>query len=283
MGFHDGVNLPLIPNASAAWHSQIWKQCGELDVRLYYAAEFEYWMRVARFGFNIHVVDMEVGICRDRKNRKGLVDGFAGEVRMILLRNHSNVCSSFDEISPILKSSNSLAGSHKNNFERINGLEKIPAQSFDYCKPESVNTSNPKVGSDHTNNLKYLFIAGHARSGSTYFCSLMSNIFGLRVFKELFHFNLDVIKKHLEGLYPIVKHQMNLPDDDNLARAELVKRHREYLSVLQERNPNQTIVFKVFPDHLPLPKLSEVLEKRPVNTHYSAVICFIPTYLTRLQ
>lgn len=48
---------------------------------------------------------------------------------------------------------------------------------------------------------KHIFIAAHARSGSTYLCQILSLFDDLKVYYELFHYNLASIENYWADEY----------------------------------------------------------------------------------
>jgi len=96
-----------------------------------------------------------------------------------------------------------------------------------------------------------IFIAAHARSGSTFLCRLMEKIKEVRVYLEIFHYHYDIIDYHLQGDLSVISEKMSLPADKKKARSELVFRYLEFVGLLEQINPGKVIAFKVFPKHLP--------------------------------
>ena len=112
-----------------------------------------------------------------------------------------------------------------------------------------------------TEETNRIFIAAHPRSGSTFLCKLLERAREVRVYLEIFHFDYDIIDQHLQGDLPFISQSMNLPADEKKARDELVYRHHEFVSLLQNINPDKSIAFKVFPKHLPDKLLGEVINE----------------------
>ena len=108
---------------------------------------------------------------------------------------------------------------------------------------------------------KTIFIAAHPRSGSTYFCRLLGDVLGTQVYLEIFHQQHSVIVQHLRGRYPAIAEKLQLPSDEVQARHQLIRRNSEYLTALQQFNPNNVLAFKVFPGHLGPQLLEQVLDQ----------------------
>jgi LPS sulfotransferase NodH len=104
------------------------------------------------------------------------------------------------------------------------------------------------------------FIAAHPRSGSTYLCRLLAQFEQIYVLLEIFHTNPDVIKQHLKGTFPKVIQKLGLSENDEFIRKEIITRNVQYTKILSDLNPHKTIVYKVFPGHLPQKHLKEQIE-----------------------
>jgi len=105
----------------------------------------------------------------------------------------------------------------------------------------------------------YILIAAHARSGSTYLCRLLEQIRQIKVYFEIFHFQLDVIEQHLKGDYRRIAEILDLSEDPAVARPQIVDQAAKYIQTLAQLNPERTLAFKVFPGHLPANKLKPIL------------------------
>lgn len=66
MGKCDGITYPYITQEACVWRLNLWTKCGELDARLKFAGDFEYWQRAARAGFNLHSTGLSIGMHRKR-------------------------------------------------------------------------------------------------------------------------------------------------------------------------------------------------------------------------
>jgi len=106
-----------------------------------------------------------------------------------------------------------------------------------------------------------IFIAAHARSGSTFLCQLMQQISEIKVYYEIFHFHHSEIMQHLHGDYPDIARQLRLSDNEAQARRSLIQQNHEYLAALQKINKNRMLAFKVFPRHLPDESLRQVVSE----------------------
>jgi GT2 family glycosyltransferase len=84
-GKHDGVGLPYVTQEATAWRRRLWEICGKLDSRLQYAGDFEYWMRAADCGFELHSVNFEVGCHRKRTGQLSAVGCYADEIRLTVM------------------------------------------------------------------------------------------------------------------------------------------------------------------------------------------------------
>ncbi len=111
--------------------------------------------------------------------------------------------------------------------------------------------------------MSHIFIAAHARSGSTYLCQLLNCFSKLKVYYEIFHSDINIIKSHLHGDYPLVNQAMQ-PDGAETTRKEIVASSEQYLSLLSEKNQGENFVFKVFPGHLPLAALQNTVSSSEV-------------------
>jgi len=84
-GKHDGITLPYVTQEATAWRRKLWDKCGELNTRLLYAGDFEYWMRAASQGFKLHSVDMAVGNHRKHPGQLSAAGCYADEVRLSVM------------------------------------------------------------------------------------------------------------------------------------------------------------------------------------------------------
>lgn len=107
---------------------------------------------------------------------------------------------------------------------------------------------------------KHIFIGAHARSGSTLLCQLLSHFHDLKVFYELFHFELDSIKGCLEEDYDGVTNHIQGVIGRVPVRNDFVFKSQEYVDFLKRKYNSQVLTFKVFPEHLPSPQLEMMLE-----------------------
>lgn len=95
-----------------------------------------------------------------------------------------------------------------------------------------------------------IFIAGFPRSGSTFLCSLLRGFDGLRVYQEIFHFDIKVIEDHLFGDFPEIERRYAEAGAGDDIRSALVKNPSTYIAHLEAINPSKSLALKVFPDHL---------------------------------
>lgn len=114
-----------------------------------------------------------------------------------------------------------------------------------------------------SDRMKNIFVAAHPRSGSTFFCGLLHSIPELKVYFEIFHSNIDVIKSHLHGDYEAVNHFF-YPSGGELSKQTILSCSEEYLQFLGEHNRDKRLVYKVFPGHLPQKQLNGVVSSSEV-------------------
>ena len=105
-----------------------------------------------------------------------------------------------------------------------------------------------------------LLIAAHPRSGSTYLCRILGQFEQTEVFLEIFHTNPDVMKQHLKGAYPKVIQKLGLSGNDEFIRNEIISRNCQYTKILSSLYPYKTLVYKLFPGHLPPKHMQEQIK-----------------------
>jgi LPS sulfotransferase NodH len=103
-----------------------------------------------------------------------------------------------------------------------------------------------------SNMSNHLLIAAHPRSGSTYLCHLLGQFEQTEVLLEIFHTNPNVIKQHLKEAYPKVIKKLGLSGSDESIRNEIIAKNCQYTKILSSFYPCKTLVYKLFPGHLPL-------------------------------
>lgn len=106
---------------------------------------------------------------------------------------------------------------------------------------------------------KQIFIAAHARSGSTYLCQLLSCFKDIKVYLEIFHYSLDQIASYLGDDSRVLLNFSDGSLSKQDVRNNLVFNCKQYLDVLKNANHNKMFAFKVFPEQLPPLQLKEVL------------------------
>lgn len=104
---------------------------------------------------------------------------------------------------------------------------------------------------------KFIIIA-HARSGSTLLCQKLDAVTDARVYLEIFHQNMQVIEHHLGSSKHEVLHRYR-PLEGQELRQKLTEEPLSLLDYLAELNPDQDIFCKIFPDHLKVEKLRQVI------------------------
>ena len=105
---------------------------------------------------------------------------------------------------------------------------------------------------------RFFVVVAHARSGSTLVCKTISDQFDGRVFLEIFHQELDVILDHLFELAdPAVQHFEHIPRDQ--LREYLARNPTQLKNFLLEHAEGEDTFCKVFPGHLQLDALSDLL------------------------
>lgn len=65
----DGIQLPYITQEACVWRKKLWIDCGELDSRLKFAGDYEYWRRISRFGYCLVSSDISIGAHRKHNNQ----------------------------------------------------------------------------------------------------------------------------------------------------------------------------------------------------------------------
>jgi glycosyltransferase involved in cell wall biosynthesis len=82
-GKHDGINLPFVTQEATVWRAKLWNCCGELDSRLKFAGDYEYWRRAARMGFNLESVDIRIGYHRKRSGQLSSIGCYYDEINIL--------------------------------------------------------------------------------------------------------------------------------------------------------------------------------------------------------
>lgn len=108
---------------------------------------------------------------------------------------------------------------------------------------------------------KHIFIGAHARSGSTYLCNTLSLFDNLKVYLELFHYDLRSIESYLGAERKEVKALIESLAGHSPLRSDYIAWADEYISYLREKHHQFNVAFKVFPGHLPLDQLRILLDK----------------------
>jgi hypothetical protein len=108
---------------------------------------------------------------------------------------------------------------------------------------------------------KPILIAGHARSGTTYVCQLLGCCNGIKPYLEIFHYDVEQIKRYFGSDWLEIQRYMNLPENASESRNIITQRSSEYLHFLNEINPNSIVSFKVFPGHLSLQQIFDAMNE----------------------
>jgi LPS sulfotransferase NodH len=111
-----------------------------------------------------------------------------------------------------------------------------------------------------SNMSNHLLIAAHPRSGSTYLCHLLGQFEQTEVLLEIFHTNPNVIKQHLKEAYPKVIQKLGLSGSDESIRNEIISKNCQYTKILSSFYPSKTLVYKLFPGHLPPTYMQEQIK-----------------------
>ena len=82
----DGIAYSYITQEACVWTTRLWKKCGELDARLKFAGDFEYWQRAAMLGFINEQIDASIGLHRKHSNQLSSLGGYREEVSLKTLR-----------------------------------------------------------------------------------------------------------------------------------------------------------------------------------------------------
>lgn len=82
----DGTIYPYITQEACVWTPSLWRKCGELDARLMFAGDFEYWQRAARIGFLNRYINISIGMHRKRLNQLSSLGGYQKEVDLVKVR-----------------------------------------------------------------------------------------------------------------------------------------------------------------------------------------------------
>lgn len=108
-------------------------------------------------------------------------------------------------------------------------------------------------------NRKFVVIA-HARSGSTLLCQKLDTLTNARVYLEIFHQNMPVIEHHLgDSKAQVLEHYS--PLEGQVLRQKLTAEPLNLLKYLTELNPDKDLFYKIFPDHLKVPELQQVISE----------------------
>lgn len=106
---------------------------------------------------------------------------------------------------------------------------------------------------------RQIVIVEHARSGSTYFCRLLSAFKNIESYHEIFHFDLNMIRNYLGKVFIELTNYLEQITGKSITRDDLVLFADEYLDFLHRKNLGKIVSFKVFPGHLPLKTLEEII------------------------
>ena len=101
-------------------------------------------------------------------------------------------------------------------------------------------------------------LISHPRSGSSYFIDEVGKLGNIHAMMEIFHPNDAVVQQHLGEFLDVVRRCLQCPQDG--LREAFISDPIRYLSIIQEQLNTESLIFKVFPAHLPREKVEDVID-----------------------